>query len=95
MSQDINEQADEVRSGKGRKSGGAAIEMMDSRVSKAMSWLWSALGFALVSVVGIAANNLYQLNLTVNRMLDNSAVVATQLKDHEDRLRQLERRNGN
>jgi hypothetical protein len=70
---------------------GASIQIRDGRFSKLLNWFWGFIGLAAVSGSFTAASNLYQLNLTVARVADSNAVAAQQLKDHEDRLRQVER----
>lgn len=72
-------------------SNGASVVIQDPRVSQALRWFWGVLGVGIISVVGLAAKNLYQLNLTVSRMVDAGTITATTLKDHEDRIRTLER----
>ena len=71
--------------------GGARISIRDARVSKALAWIWAALGAGLLWAVSLAANNLYQLNLTVARGIDADASRDSRLNDHELRLRQMER----
>lgn len=89
---DLDEANEEVRGGKGRREdGGASIVYRDPRVSKALGWFWGVVGAGIAGGSWIAASNLYQLNISVNRMTDNNAVVAAQLQDHEARLRQAER----
>lgn len=73
------------------ESGGASVTLKDTRVSKALAWFWGIVGTCIAGGVWLAANNLYQLNLTVQRIADNNAMVASQLADHEARVRQLER----
>ncbi len=70
---------------------GASIRMRDPRVSAALRWFWSMIGVGLVAVIGVAANNLYQLNLTVGRMADSDVLTANTLADHEQRIRARER----
>ncbi len=62
---DLDEQAEEVRGRGRREDGGASIVYRDPRVSKALGWVYGVLGTAFVSGTWLAANNLYQLNLTV------------------------------
>lgn len=74
-----------------KSSGGSRISMRDGRVSKLLQWFWGALGLLSVSLLGIAANNLYNLNVTVARGLDADASRDRRIEDHEMRLRQIER----
>jgi hypothetical protein len=83
---DSDEDASEEAGGRG-----ARIHMQDRRLSKALAWLWGILGSALVGSVLLAANNLYQLNVTVAQMASSNAMAAAQIADHETRLRQMER----
>lgn len=63
----------------------------DPRMSKLLAWFYGALGMALVTGSWIAANNLYQLNLTVDRGLRSDSQHEARLNDHETRLREVER----
>lgn len=72
-------------------SDGARIDMSDPRVSRVLAWVWTAIGTGVIGATLLAANNLYQLNLTVSNMASNNAIVAAQIKDHEERLRKVER----
>lgn len=76
---------------RGDHEGGASIRMKDSRVSKALGWFWGIVGTGIAGSILIAANNLYQLNLTVARGQDSDLVRDTRIEDHEARLRQVER----
>ena len=74
---DLDDQQDEVRSGKGRQSGGAYIRMADPRVSKVLSWFWTALGTAFVAGVYWVGSSINTLNSSVVRILaQNEAVLA-------------------
>lgn len=88
---DIDDQAEEVRLGKGAKSGGAGVLIQDSRFSSVINWVWIGMGSIAISLLGIAANNLYQLNITVARGLDADAARDIRLSDHELRIRQVEK----
>ncbi len=70
---------------------GAQVNISDSRVSRALSWFWGIVGMAITGSILLAANNLYQLNVTVARGLDGDAARDLRLNDHETRLRQVER----
>ncbi len=72
-------------------SDGAQINMQDGRVSKALAWFWGIVGMAITGSILIAANNLYQLNVTVARGIDSDMTRDARLNDHEQRLRQVER----
>lgn len=72
-------------------SEGGSIRLRDSRVSNALRWFWGLVGTAIAGSIMLAANNLYQLNLTVARGLDADAARDLRLNDHEDRLRKVER----
>lgn len=76
-------------------SDAASITIKDPRVSKVINWVWSVLAVGAISVIGLAANNLYNLNIAVNRMLDAATITTNTLKDHEDRIRTLEREKRN
>lgn len=90
----MNDETDSIDAQRRREataSGGATVHMEDRRVSKALGWFWGIVGMVIAGGVWLAAQNLYQLNLTVTRIADNNAIVAAQLADHEARLRQMER----
>lgn len=71
---------------------GAQIhQTQDPRLSKVMAWVWTTLGASLILVVGVAANNLYQLNVTVARGIDSDTARDLRVNDHEERLRTVER----
>ncbi len=70
--------------------GGARITQ-DGRVSRALGWFWGIVGMSITGSILLAANNLYQLNVTVARGLDSDAARDIRLADHEQRLRQVER----
>ena len=72
-------------------SGGASVTMKDSRVSRALGWFWGLVGAGIAGSILIAANNLYQLNLTVARGQDSDKARDERLNDHETRLRNVER----
>jgi len=74
-----------------KDGGGASIQMKDSRVSKALGWFWGLVGAGIAGSILIAANNLYQLNLTVARGQDSDVIRDARIEDHENRLRQVER----
>ncbi len=74
----------------GHKGGGASINQ-DARVSKVIVWFWGIVGTGFIGAVLLVANNLWQLNLAINRLADNGAAFSAQLKDHEDRIRKVER----
>ena len=75
----------------GRRGGGARVDIRDGRVSKALAWVWTTLGAGIIGATLLAANNLYQLNVTVARGVDSDASRDRRLDDHEGRLRQMER----
>lgn len=85
----VEEQIDRQRRGMG--TGGAVMELRDARLSRALAWFWGLVGTGIIGSVLLAANNLYQLNLTVSRGIDADANRDLRLNDHEDRLRQVER----
>jgi hypothetical protein len=77
---------------KAQEGTGASIVMAhDGRFTKLQTWFWGFIGLAAVTGSFTAASTLYQLNLTVARVADSNALAAAQIKDHEDRLRQVER----
>lgn len=90
-----NEQMERERrklfGGRGDQSGGARNSYKDGRVSKALGWFWGIVGTGIAGAFLLAANNLYQLNVTVARAADNAIVVNQTLADHEVRLRNMER----
>jgi hypothetical protein len=49
----------------GLNSRGASIVIKDPRMSKLLAWFYGSLGMACVTGSWIAANNLYQINLTL------------------------------
>lgn len=89
---DESEIDEQIEDGKPRReSGGASIYMRDGRVSRALGWFWGIVGTGLVGSVLLAANNLYELNLTVARGVANDALAESRYQDQEGRIRQLER----
>lgn len=83
----LDEQAQEVRG----RGGGAHMAVHDTRVSRALGWFWGLVGTFIAGSILLAANNLYQLNLTVARGMDADAARDARIEDHETRLRQVER----
>jgi hypothetical protein len=69
---------------------GANISLHDSRVSRALGWFWGIVGTGIAGATLLAANNLYQLNVTVARGLDRDEIRDKIDIDHENRLRSLE-----
>jgi hypothetical protein len=49
----------------GGEHGGARISLRDGRVSKVLAWCYGSIGMAIVTGTWVAANNLYQINLTL------------------------------
>jgi hypothetical protein len=88
---DIDDQNARLLAGKGRRSGGAAIEFHDARVSKIAAWSLGVIGSLLVIAVAACAKNLWDLNLTMRDSLAFQRNTIMQLEDHERRLRGLER----
>jgi hypothetical protein len=70
---------------------GANIQLQDGRVSRALAWLYGVIGTGIIGATLLAANNLYQLNVTVARGLDSDIVRDARIEDHESRLRRVER----
>lgn len=70
---------------------GASINTSDPRVTKVLNWARTALAAAFVTCIGMAAKNLYDVNVSLVRMIDANVATVMTLKDHEERLRQLER----
>lgn len=83
----VEEQIDRQR----RMTGGATMSIQDARLSRALAWFWGLVGTGIIGSVLLAANNLYELNVTVSRGLDADAARDVRLNDHEARLRQVER----
>jgi len=73
---DLDDQSEELRSGKGRRSGGGSISIRDSRMSALVG-----IGLAItpIAVVGIGAwiaNSIGNLNTTVTRLVvQNEAII--------------------
>lgn len=88
---DLDDQAEDVRTGRGRQSGGASNDMQDARVSRGITWVLGIIGSLLVVALCFCANNLWQLNLTMRDVLTQNKTTVAQLSDHELRLRQVER----
>ena len=74
-----------------RDSGGGSILTAHGVVSSAFKWFMASVGAVIATGSWIAANNLYQLNISIGRLADNRIVVEKQLVDHESRLRSVER----
>lgn len=91
--EDDDSTLEEIKIDRQRLAGGGAsiTQMGDNRVTRLMNWFWTSLGLAVVAGSFTVANNLYQLNLTVAQGVKNDLLIATQIKDHEDRLRKVER----
>ncbi len=81
----------EAMHGKRDASSGGARMVLDPRVTRVRDWAYGAIGVGIITASGIAANNLYQLNLTVARGVANDALAETRFQDHEARIRQVER----
>jgi hypothetical protein len=85
---ELDDQNEDVRSGKGRKSGGASVSIRDSRMSALVG-----IGLAItpIAVVGIGAwiaNSIGNLNNTVTRLVvQNEAIIRRQDQNdaHDDR----------
>lgn len=71
--------------------GGGSVRMEDKRVSIVRDWAWGIIGTGIIGASLLAANNLYELNLTVARGVANDAIAEARYQDHEARLRQVER----
>jgi hypothetical protein len=71
-------------------SGGGYISG-DPRVSRLINWARNGIAAAFVACIGMAAKNLYDVNVSLVRMIDANVATVMTLKDHEERLRQLER----
>lgn len=87
----IERERERVFGKRGNHTGGGSVSNTDPRFSRLLAWFFGALGIGSITVIGLAANNLYQLNLTVARGIDADAAQDKVLEDHEDRLRQVER----
>lgn len=53
-------------------------------------WFWKGLGAILLATLLWGANNVYQLNLTAERVLATIAAQTQVLQDHSERIRALE-----
>jgi hypothetical protein len=90
---DLDEQNDDVRA-KGGKSGGASVTQTnyDPRMSTIISWVWGTIASAFVICVGLAAKNLYDLNVNMTRVLDVGAANSSDIKENTADIRQLQQR---
>jgi hypothetical protein len=70
---------------------GPRMDIHDGRVSGVIKWVWSLIGAGIIGATLLAANNLYQLNVTVARAADVNYAQERRLDDHEGRIRQMER----
>lgn len=83
---DLDSQNEELRGGHGRReTGGASIQGYDPRVSRAVSWLLVAVGSALVAVGGWIGTNIYQLNITVARVVDKTDALLNRIDRNDTR----------
>lgn len=90
----LDDQQEEVRGGKGKREDGGATQIIGGRdpmFRKLVSWFWGSLGASFVTVLGLAAYNLYQLNLTVANIAIANAQTSVVMADHEARLRAVEK----
>ncbi len=78
--------------------GGATINQLDPRVSKAINWLWAALGSGVIGSVIYVGSQLGSLrdavadtNLQVALSRQQTTAILEELQDHESRIRQNER----
>lgn len=81
MSDDIDEQAEQVR-GRGRgEDGGASIRIRDPRVTGLINWVWATLG-GVGLLIGIGVyNKLSEMNDTLIRAVAKIDTQGTQISD--------------
>lgn len=93
MTDDNDSTLAELQIDRQRTLGGGAsiVQSNDPRVSKLFAWALGFLGTAIATGSFMAANNLYQLNLTVAQGVKNDAAQMARIDDHEIRLRAVER----
>lgn len=70
---------------------GASVTISDPRVTKARDWVLNSIGALAVVVLGWAANSIDTLNKTMVEVVIQNRNTAEILKDHNERLRDLER----
>lgn len=76
---DIDEQAEEIR--KGRGSGGAHMEVRDSRVTSFINWVWATLG-AVGIIIGLGVyTKLSDMNDTLILAVSKIETQGDQIKD--------------
>jgi len=84
---DLDEQHEQL---KGR--GGASVIISGAKFGARLErGFWALLGMAVVAGSFTVANNLYNLNMNVGKLVDNNVAVSAQLSDHEIRLRAVEK----
>ncbi len=83
---------EDVRSGRGnRESGGASITVEDVRVSKAIAWVWAAIG-SLALLVGVGVyTKLADLNDTLIRAVVQIENQGNQIREIKGQLAEQQR----
>ncbi len=89
---DIDQQSEEIRGARGkRESGGASITVEDVRVSKAIAWVWAAIGsMALLVGVGVYSK-LADLNDTLIRAVVQIENQGNQIREIKSQLSEQQR----
>ena len=77
---ELDDQHEEMRGRRGwRKSGGASVQIRDSRVTQVLSWFWAALGTAFVGGIYWGASSINTLNESVVKILAQNEAVFRRL----------------
>ena len=74
-------------------TGGASISIRDPRVNNIQSWVFGILGTLTCAALLWGAASISKLNENMARVISQNESIVETLKDHSDRLKDLERRN--
>lgn len=76
------------------ESGGAQVTVQDPRVSRAQNWLIGLVGLGIISGAAWVGTSINSMRDAIVRLASQNEYLIEQLKDHNDRLKELERRRG-
>jgi hypothetical protein len=75
-----------------RKSDGASVVMHDPRVSSIQNWLFGVIGAGIIGGIIWVGTNISGLRETVVRLVTQNEFILGRLDDHEDRIKDVEKR---
>lgn len=73
-------------------SDGARVQIQDPRVSSVQNWLLGLIGAGIVGGIIWVGTNISGLRETVVRLVTQNEFILGRLDDHEDRIKDVERR---